>query len=192
MLKSPPLRSLKIPDAPKPPFHIPTAMFYLTCVSLVNTLLVLAFSLLDYGVLSLWINPAACVITILFHCSVIALSRQRRDIENPSYFSTIVVCTYLLALVWFSSMVITVVVFLSYNGDFTVDGLRRYGLHVSVLTQKLQCVLAAIEFLLMAGIGVNGHLLARNEGDPASWRPPADAKIVHQPVVIQTTFAPTY
>ncbi len=52
MLKPPPLRSLKIPDAPKPPFHLPPAMFYLTCVSLVNTLLVLAFSLLDYGVLS--------------------------------------------------------------------------------------------------------------------------------------------
>ncbi|KAK0453874.1 hypothetical protein EV421DRAFT_2015073 [Armillaria borealis] len=192
MLKPPPLRSLKIPDAPKPPFHIPPAMFYLTCVSLVNTLLVLAFSLLDYGVLSLWVNPAACVVTIVFHCSVIALSRQKRDIENPSYFSTIVVCTHLLALVWFSSMVITVVVLLSYKGDFTVDGLRRYGLHVSIHTQRLQCVLAATEFLLMTGIGVNGHLLARKEGDPASWRPPADAKIVHQPVVIQTTFAPTY
>lgn len=155
-------------------------MFYLTCVSLVNTLLVLAFSLLDYGVLSLWVNPAACVVTIIFHCSVIALSRQKRDIENPSYFSTIVVCTYLLALVWFSSMVITVAVLLSHKGDFTVDGLRRYGLHVSIYTQRLQCVLAAVEFLLMAGIGVNGHLLARKEGDPASWRPPADAKIVHQ------------
>ncbi|KAK0190721.1 hypothetical protein F5146DRAFT_1137548 [Armillaria mellea] len=175
MLKPPPLRSLKIPDAPKPPFHIPPVMFYLTCVSLFNTLIILACSLLDYGVLSLWVNPAACVVTIVFHCSVIVLSRQKRDIENPSYFSTIVSLHVPVS----SRMVF-------------VYGLRRYGLRVSILTQKLQCVLAAMEFLLMAGIGVNGHLLARNEGDPASWRPPADAKIVHQPVVIQTTFAPTY
>lgn len=163
MLELPPLRSvffhLKIPDTPKPPFPIPRVIFYLTCISLINTPLVLAFSLLDYGVLSLWINPAACVVTIIFHCSVVALSRQKRDIEDPSYFSTIVVCSYLLAFLWFSAMIITIVVLLSYKGDFTVDGLRRYGLPVSIHTQRLQCVLAAIEFLLMTGIGVNGHLL---------------------------------
>ncbi|KAK0461939.1 uncharacterized protein EV420DRAFT_137451 [Desarmillaria tabescens] len=189
MLKPP---FLRIPDAPKPPLHIPRTIFYLTCISLINTPLVLAFSLLDYGVLSLWVNPAACVVTIIFHCSVIALSRRKRDIEDPSYFSTMVVCSYLLAVLWFSAMVITVAVLVTYKGDFTVDSLRRYGLHVSIHTQRLQCVLAAMEFLLMTGIGVSGHLLARKEGDPASWRPPADVKVVHQPVVIQTTFAPTY
>ncbi|KAF8915805.1 hypothetical protein CPB85DRAFT_1432518 [Mucidula mucida] len=162
--------SAKIPDAPLP---MPRSLFYLTCTSLFFTTIALIASALDYGVLSLWVTPPTCVITYIFHITVMVLSRRPRNVENPSYFSTVIVCTYIIAVLWCTAFVTTMTVLLGYKDVFTPEVLHgHYGLPTTRDTQRLQCALAAFELATIVALGVQGHLIASKEGDPTSWRPP--------------------
>lgn len=130
--------------------------------------------MLDLGVFSLWINPPLSLFTIVYHASVLVLSQRKRKAEEPSYFSTVTICAYILAIVWFVAFIVTVVVLASYKGDYRVESLQHRGLPVSVETQRLQIFLTLFEFIVVGGIGMKGHMIARSEGDPASWRPEED------------------
>ena len=91
---------------------------------------------------------------------------------HTSYFSTVVLCAYLLAVVWLAAFVMTVVIISVFKGDYTPESLLNRGLPVSIHTQRLQCFLTVFEFCIILGVGVTGHLLAREEGsDPPTWRP---------------------
>jgi hypothetical protein len=159
-----------------------------SCISLLASLALLVLSLLDLGVLSLWINPCAALFTLIYNISILVLARRKRRIDTPSYFSTSIVCAYGLALLWLVAFSVTTMVLVSWNSkaDYRPDELhQRLGLPVTVLTQRLQCVLAGVEFFALGGTAVKGHLIAREEGDPKSWRPIyEDEKVLFNPCTV--------
>ncbi|KAJ7682579.1 hypothetical protein DFH06DRAFT_1290001 [Mycena polygramma] len=151
---------------------LPTSIFILTCTSLLSSFTLLVVSLLDLGVLSLWINPCAALFTVIYNISILVLAYRKRRIDAPSYFSTIIVCGYFLAVLWIAAFSVTTMVLVSWKGDYRPEDLhQRLGLPVSVHTQRLQCALAALESILLGGIAVNGHLIVKHDGpNPESWR----------------------
>ncbi|KAJ7490364.1 hypothetical protein B0H11DRAFT_2010235 [Mycena galericulata] len=147
-------------------------LFILTCISLLASFTLLVVSLLDLGVLSLWVNPCASLFTVIYNVSMLVLAQRKRRIDAPSYFLTCIICAYFLALLWLAAFSVTTMVLVSWKGYYQPEILhQQQGLPVTVQTQRLQCFLAGFELLVMGGISVKGHLILRREGDPKSWRP---------------------
>lgn len=159
-----------VPHLDQRSIPIPQKIFFLTLASMVGSFVLLLISLLDLGILSLWVNPPLAFITLIYHAAVLLLSQKKRSPESPSYFSTVTFCAYIIAVVWLVAFIITVVVLAVYKNDYTPDGLRRHGLPVSDHTQRLQVFLTLYEFILVCGIGLTGHLMIIAEGDPETWR----------------------
>ncbi|KAJ7721175.1 hypothetical protein DFH07DRAFT_302585 [Mycena maculata] len=127
---------------------LPKTLLIPTCISLLVSFILLVVSLLD-------------------------LAQRKRRVDSPSYFSTCITCAYFLAVLWLAAFSVTTMVLVSWkSGDFQAEILhQQQGLPVTVQTQRLQCFLAAFEFLILGGIAVKGHLiLRRKEGDPRHWR----------------------
>ena len=131
--------------------------------------------MLDLGVLSLWVNPPTALITMAYHASVLLVARRKRTEEDPSYFFTIIVLAYLLAVMWLIAFIFTVMIIASWKGNYRPESLHEQGLPVTIHTQQLQCVLTAFEFVAVGGIGLKGYLIARKEGVPEGWRPVFDS-----------------
>ncbi|KAJ6598846.1 hypothetical protein DFH09DRAFT_16681 [Mycena vulgaris] len=149
---------------------LPKSIFILTCISIIASVILLVISMLDLGLLSLWINPCASLFTAVYNISILVLARRKRRIDAPSYFSTCIICAYILAVMWLVAFATTMV--LVWKGNYRPEVLyRQHGLPVTVHTQRLQCFLAGVELFVLGGIAVKGHLIARKEGDPKSWRP---------------------
>ncbi|KAJ7498709.1 hypothetical protein FB451DRAFT_7293 [Mycena latifolia] len=150
---------------------LPKSIFILTCASSVASSILLVVSMLDLGLLSLWINPCASLFTLVYNISTLILAHRKRRIDTPSYFSTCIVCAYILAVLWLVAFSVTTMVLVSWKGNYKPEVLhQQQGLPVTVHTQRLQCFLAGVELFTLGGIAVKGHLIAR-EGDPKSWRP---------------------
>lgn len=154
---------------------LPRPLFFLTCASTIASFLLLVFSMLDLGVLSLWVNPPTALITMAYHASVLLVARRKRTEEEPSYFFTIIVLAYLLAVMWLIAFIFTVMIIASWKGNYRPESLHEQGLPVTIHTQQLQCFLTAFEFVAVGGIGLKGYLIARKEGVPEGWRPVFDS-----------------
>lgn len=163
---------------------LPISLFILTCISLLASFILLVVSLLDLGVLSLWINPCASVFTVIYNTSVLVLAQRKRRIDSPSYFSTCIICAYFLAVLWLVAFSVTTMVLVSWKENYQPEELHQQtGLPVTVQTQRLQCFLTILELFVLGGITVKGHLILR-KGDPESWRPMyEDGKVRLAPVV---------
>jgi hypothetical protein len=148
------------------------SIFILTCISLFTSFILLVVSMLDFGVLSLWMNPCASLFTVIYNISILVLAQRKRRLDAPSYFSTCVICAYFLAVLWLGAFSVTTVVLISWKGQFQPEVLHQQGLPVTVHTQRVQCVLAGVELFMLGGIAVKSHLILRQEGpNPKSWRP---------------------
>ncbi|KAK7470424.1 hypothetical protein VKT23_001850 [Stygiomarasmius scandens] len=158
---------------------LPRALFYLTCISMFNTFLLLLISCLDLGYFSYWLNPPLSLITLVYHCVVFLIARQKRRPEDPSYFSTAIICAYILAVGWLAAFIGTIVALATSKGKL-VETLAHHGLPVSVFTQRLQCVLDFFGVVLVGAIGVKGNMIANKDGDPMNWRRVTDNKVSNQ------------
>jgi hypothetical protein len=79
---------------------------------------------------------------------------------------------------WLAAFILTVAITTLWKGDYQPERLHEYGLPVTVLTQRLQCFLTALELVLVGSIALKGHLIARTVGDPQNWRPATDREKV--------------
>lgn len=167
-----PLPKLKLTkaDLPPSPFPLPRSLFLFTCTSLLGSFLLFIISMLDLGYLSMWVNPCASLITIIYHVGVILIARRKRVPDAPSYFSTAIFSAYLLVFVWFIAFVLTLGVLVSSHGNtFKVGGLGQGPANVH--TQRAQIFLTLYEMLVMGGMAVTGHAIVRKEGpNPEEWR----------------------
>jgi len=122
------------------------------------------------GYLSMWLNPCASLITMIYHVGVILIARRRRVPDAPSYFSTAIFSAYLLVLIWLIAFILTVVVLASgHVNGFKVEGLQQGA--ASVHTQRAQIFLTLYEMSVVGGMAVTGHAIVRKEGpDPEGWR----------------------
>ncbi|THV08340.1 hypothetical protein K435DRAFT_8214 [Dendrothele bispora CBS 962.96] len=152
---------------------LPRALFYLTCISILNAFILLLISCLDLGYFSYWINPPLSLITLIYHCIVLLVARQKRRPEDPSYFSTTIVCAYVLAVFWLAALVATITALVISKGKW-VEILAHHGLPASAFTQRLQCALDVFGVASMSAFGVKGNMIANEDGDPANWRPILD------------------
>ena len=126
--------------------------------------------MLDLGYLSMWFNPCASIITIIYHMGVLLIACRPRVPNAPSYFSTAIFSAYLLVVAWFIAFILTIVVLASHHvGSYQVADLR--GLPANMHTQRLQVVLTFYEMVVLGGMALRGHAIVRKEGpDPGSWR----------------------
>ncbi|KAJ7781020.1 hypothetical protein B0H16DRAFT_1496867 [Mycena metata] len=150
----------------------PRSILILTCLSVFTSSTLLVVSMLDLGLLSFFINLCVSIFTVLYNVSMLVLARRRRRPDAPSYFSTCIVCAYILAVLWLVAWSATTMVLVSWVGNYGPQDLHQDGLPVTVETQRLQCFLAGLEFFIVGAIAVRGDLIAKAEGpDPESWRP---------------------
>jgi hypothetical protein len=157
-------------DLPPSSFPLPRSLFLFTCASLLGSCLLFIISMLDLGYLSMWVNPCASIITVIYHIGVILIARRKRVPNAPSYFSTAIFSAYLMALVWFIGFILTLVVLVSGPGNaFKVVGLGQGA--ANVYTERAQIFLTLYELLVVGGMAVTGHAIVRKEGpDPEAWR----------------------
>ncbi|KAJ7178932.1 hypothetical protein C8R46DRAFT_1028618 [Mycena filopes] len=151
----------------------PRPLLILTCSSIVTASTLLVISMLDLGLLSFFINPCASIFTISYNVAMLVLAGRKRKTNRPSYFSTCIMGAYILAVVWLAAWAMTVMVLVSWVGNYRPEDLHQQdGLPVTVQTQRLQCFLAGLEFFIVGGIAVKGDFIAKAEGpDPDGWRP---------------------
>lgn len=149
---------------------LPRSLFYLTCVSILNAFLLLLISCLDLGYFSYWMNPPLSLITIIYHCVVLLVARRKRKPEDPSYFSTAIMCAYILAIFWLAALIATIVSLAVSKANYA-EILSHNRLPVSVFTQRFQCALDVFGVALVGSVGVKGNMIANEDGDPPNWRP---------------------
>jgi hypothetical protein len=148
---------------------IPRSLFYLSTSSILVTFILLIVSLLDLGYCSLWLTPPVCILTLIYFAGVLYVSRMERTVEDPTYFSTVVVVGYVMTSIWLIAFILTIVVFAVY--PHMVEALEQRGLHsVSVGLQRFQCILCVANLGLVGGFAVRSHIIAMVEGDPENWR----------------------
>ena len=129
-------------------FSLPRSIFLFTCASLLGSCVLLIISMLDLGYLSMWVNPCASIITIIYHICVILISRRKRVPNAPSYFSTAIFSAYLLVIVWITAFILTTVVLVSSHGNaFRALGLQQGP--ASVYTHRAQIALTLYELLVV-------------------------------------------
>ncbi|KIL70215.1 hypothetical protein M378DRAFT_609815 [Amanita muscaria Koide BX008] len=159
--------------APVPRFNLPLILplFILTCVSLLFSLILFILSMLDLGYLSMWMNPTMALITIIFHVTVLVLSRKRAA-HDSTFFSAVVVCAYLLGVVWFVAFILTnIVAAVKSDRFFGLDELKGNGLPATIGSQRGQIILTLFETVVLEAFAIKGHLAVREKNDPEDWRP---------------------
>lgn len=125
--------------------------------------------MLDLGYLSMWFNPCASIITIIYHIAVILIARRKVVPNSPSYFSTAIFSAYIMVIMWFIAFILTVVVLATSGNVFQMEVLRDGPANVH--TQRVQIFLTLYEMLVVGGIAVTGHVIVWKEGpDPEGWR----------------------
>jgi len=150
---------------------MPRSWIFLTCASLLGTTTLLVISLLDLGYLSLWANPCIAIYTYVYHAGVIFIAFRKRHATTPSYFSTVIICGYILALLWLGALVATIVVLATADNAGAIASLRAHGLPVNVNTQRVQVFLTLYEIVVVGGMAAKGHAIVRIYGpDPPDWR----------------------
>ncbi|KAG5648885.1 hypothetical protein DXG03_000234 [Asterophora parasitica] len=158
---------------PTAPLPVPRSILLLTCFSIPGALTLLIVSMLDFGYLSMRVNPCISIYTLLYHLGVVLIGRRKRTPEAPSYFSTAVFSCYLLTVVWFVALILTIVVLASghMHPYYQFAWLRLQGLPVTVHTQRAQVFLTLYETLMVGGLALKGHSIVHHEGpDPHDWR----------------------
>ncbi|KAF8639799.1 hypothetical protein AX17_001058 [Amanita inopinata Kibby_2008] len=131
--------------------------------------------MLDLGFLSVWMNPLMSLFTIMYHLTVLILSRWKRSASDPTYFSTIIVCAYLFGVVWFAAFIMTNVIIAVRNDHFfSLEDVQKMGLPATVVSQRMQVVLVLLEVAFLEAFAIKGHLIIIERGDPEDWRPKAN------------------
>jgi len=128
--------------------------------------------MLDFGYLSMRLNPCISAYTLIYHIGVILIGFRKRTPHAPSYFSTAIFSGYLLTVVWFVAFILTIVVLASgHTPYYQVVWLRSQGLPVTVHTQRAQVFLTLYETAVVGGMALKGHSIVHKEGpDPHDWR----------------------
>ncbi|KDQ29479.1 hypothetical protein PLEOSDRAFT_1083173 [Pleurotus ostreatus PC15] len=169
------LKSLTFFELPKVKVPMPQSLFVLTVASLLGASVSLIVSMLDLGVLSLYVTPPVSAITIIFLSVVLVVAHRKREEGYPSYYSTTILCAYIVSIGWLVGFITTMVVLVKGEAvGYQVNTLNMQGVAANAHTQRLQCFLTFVEFTLVGGLGLCGHLIARKEGEPDSWRPMAE------------------
>ncbi|KAJ3575809.1 hypothetical protein NP233_g835 [Leucocoprinus birnbaumii] len=163
---------------PKPiiqfrPLGLPLNLFIIYVTSSINSIIVLLLSLLDLGYLSIWTIPPVSFFTIVSHFAFLFLVHAPRSESAPSYFSTVIVCVYILAAAWFiASIAALVVAGLADKWKWNLDVLDDSGGAATVGSQIAQVLFSWVEIGLLVAFGFIGHRQVIDEGEPESWRPP--------------------
>ncbi|KAF5364048.1 hypothetical protein D9756_000353 [Leucocoprinus leucothites] len=161
------------PTSQPTPLGLPLNLFVIYVVSSINSLILLLLSLLDLGYLSLWTIPPVSCFTLISHFAFPFLASAPRHGSAPSYFSTTIVCVYILAVAWFvASIAALVVAGMADKWEWNLDVLDQSGGAATVGTQIVQVLFSWIEVGLLVTFGVKGHRRIINKGEPESWRPP--------------------
>ncbi|PFH51379.1 hypothetical protein AMATHDRAFT_142628 [Amanita thiersii Skay4041] len=160
------------PPPPRSSLPLPLPLFFLTCLSLAGSWVLLVLSLLDLGYLSMWMCPLMSLFTILYHLGVLILSRAKRSASEPTYFSTVIVLAYLFGVVWFAAFILTnVIIAVKSDYIFSLEDVKSMGLPATAGTQGAQVFFALFEAIILEAFAIKAHLMLRKTGDPEDWRP---------------------
>ncbi|KAF9452993.1 hypothetical protein P691DRAFT_116449 [Macrolepiota fuliginosa MF-IS2] len=154
-------------------FGLPLLLFILYALSGFISLVLLTLSLLDLGYLSLWVIPPLSLFTVVAHAIFPFLARIPRTATFPSYFSTLVICVYILAIAWFVAFVAALVIAaMKEHWRWDLEVIKDSGSVATRGSQIVQVVLSCLECGLLGAFGVWGHRRVLDTGEPEFWRPP--------------------
>jgi len=124
------------------------------------------------GYLSLWLIPPLSFFTLVSHAAFPFLARATRTESLPSYFSTVIVCVYILAIAWFVAFVAALVIAaIKDRWKWNIGVVEDSGGAAVVGTQVAQIVLSCLEVGLLGTFATRAHQQVASEGEPESWRP---------------------
>ncbi|KIY49420.1 hypothetical protein FISHEDRAFT_72745 [Fistulina hepatica ATCC 64428] len=156
------------------------ALFIVAYVTICVSLTLFIVSMLDLGMLSLYLNPCVSMLTMIYLITILVLTRiRRRRFDEPGYyFSTAALCSHLLIVLWFISFVATVTVLSTYKGKHTAASLHKNGLPVTIHTQRFQCFLTLSGTILTLGYAIESHVVSMKAEEEAAMTQPRTAKKV--------------
>ncbi len=154
------------------PLGLPFSFFLLYLFSGITSFVLLLLSLLDLGYLSLWLIPPLSFFTLISQVAFALLARATRTEGLPSYFSTVVVYSYILAIAWFVAFIAALVIAaIKDRWKWSIEVVEESGGAAVVGTQVAQIVLSCLEVGLLGTFATKAHRQVISQGEPETWRP---------------------
>jgi hypothetical protein len=143
--------------------QFPTVLFVLTCVSFCLSTVIFALALLDFGILSLWLDVASATFTILYHTWIIVIAYRRKDkcpTTHPAigYSTCSVTWAFFILAIWIMAFGITTEV--TVNGPGSLMPSERhapwhYGIQIS------QSIMTALEAVVFGAIAIHCSMMKK-------------------------------
>ncbi|TFK43704.1 hypothetical protein BDQ12DRAFT_675419 [Crucibulum laeve] len=147
-----------MPPDPTPP--LPGSIRLLTWMSLFLILMILILSLLDFGLLSCFINPIAAVLNMIYHLTVL-LATHFRPAKAAAFTVTAISLGFLLSLTWLSAFLVMVFVALKGGAACDLFGLDIQFSNTVISTQRIQLLFTMLEFAIMVDLSIRSTLKRR-------------------------------
>ncbi|KAJ7490382.1 hypothetical protein B0H11DRAFT_1022599 [Mycena galericulata] len=140
----------------------PKSLLLLNLLSLIVATLTFLISLLDLGILSLWMDPIASLFTIIYHSTLLLMSYNCPK-SSVMHSVPAIALAYLLSFIWLGAFAVMVII--SY-GQGNETQINVFSMNVQFpdhfqLTQQFQLLLAPLEFSLLGDIAIRSTLQRR-------------------------------
>jgi len=92
------------------PRLLPTVLYTLTCLSLFFSAAIFILSLMSFGLISLWIDAASAIFTIIYHILVLSISYRRRNkcpLTHPPITPASISLAFFIVTMWIIAFGIT-------------------------------------------------------------------------------------
>ncbi|KAJ7284021.1 hypothetical protein C8J57DRAFT_1294157 [Mycena rebaudengoi] len=142
---------------------MPPSLLLLNCLSLILAFLTLAISSLDHGILSLWMNSAASILTIIYHGTLLWLSRNRPE-RSAMCTVPAITLAFLLSSIWLAAFAVMVIIAYGTKDGGQVD---VFSLNIQFPAsvqdaQQVQLILVSMEFSLLGDLAIRSMLQRRH------------------------------
>ncbi|KAJ7129468.1 hypothetical protein C8R44DRAFT_615325, partial [Mycena epipterygia] len=111
----------------------------------------------------LWMDPAASILTIIYHSTLLFMSHNRPGPESSIMHSVLAIAiAYLLSVIWLGAFAVMVIIaYGNESGEINVFNFNIQFPTAIQNTQQLQFLLAPTEFSLLGDIAIRSTIQRR-------------------------------
>ncbi|KAJ7721158.1 hypothetical protein DFH07DRAFT_932888 [Mycena maculata] len=139
----------------------PKSLLLLNCLSLGIAILTLIISLVDLGILSVWMNSSASVFTIIYHSTLLLMSRNGPE-SGVMHSVPAIALAYMLSVAWLGAFAVMVII--ASGNDPSEINLFNSNIQFpewAKNTQQIQFILVPTEFSLLGDIAIRSTIQRR-------------------------------
>ncbi|KAF8076588.1 hypothetical protein FPV67DRAFT_423282 [Lyophyllum atratum] len=138
------------------PPAFPRSIVFLTCFSLFLATAILVLSLLNLGRLSLWMDPAFAICTLVYHTSLLVLVYVRPQ-KASMFLVPSIACAYLLAVAWLASFSVMAILGCGRHAHLQFSGIVIFATpddSYPITLHTFECILVPCESIIICSLAV--------------------------------------